>query len=392
MSLFRWILPSSRVLKFAVTPKPWCVRQLSDASATLNVRTRDVSGSGAETSKRKVMKQRISPDTLDLIRGDGVCAAYCVPRGVSLSKLCVKLKNSVFQTKVGPDDFVTFKPHSVAPLAADVVHVDLRSEVPVVDSKGESARRASSLLGHAFCFTSGAVVCWGLPSHLCASILDMMATFQEHDVDTKLVPHTSYALSATGAKQVARMQDFEHEFRFTIDSNRFRPTFRHDEIRLVDFSDATHLLSISYGLAQSVRLLLYEEAIDSLVSRTRQLPDQLASRGQVTLSRGQLRRLIGELLAARYSVLLVSDILDTPEYFWQHADLEGVHLECAGQVELRERARLLDARTEVIKDALAILNNEVSASASDRVERAILFLIGVEVVIEVAKVVAPSLL
>lgn len=387
MSLLRYI-PSSRFAPKAALTSRWCVRCSNNAAATLDVRARG-SGSGAETSKRKVMKQRITPDTLDLIRGDGVCAAYCVPRTVSLSKLCGKLKDSVFHTKVGADDYVKVKTHFVAPLASDVVHVDLRSEIRINDSGGET-RHGSSLHGHAFCFNSGAVVCWGLPSHLCASVLDMMADFQDHDVDTNLVSNTSHGLSVTGAKHVVRMQDFEHEFRFTIDSNRIRPTFRQDEIRLADFSDATHLLAISYGLAQSVRLLLYEEAIDSLVSRTRQLPDQLASRGQVSLSRGQLRRLIGELLAARYSVLLVSDILDTPEFFWQHAELERVHSECAGQVELRERARLLDARTEVIKDALAILNSDVSASASDRVERAILFLIGVEVVIEVAKVVAPN--
>lgn len=389
MSLLFCAHRSIRGLRLAATSR-WSVRLLSNATSTVDMRTRG-SGTGSETAKRKVMKQRITPDTLDLIRGDGICAAYCVPRTVSLSKLCDRLKSCEFRTNIGGADFITFRTHAVAPLAADVVHVDLRSETPRDERNNPNERLTNCFSGHAFCFNSGAVVCWGLPSHLCASVLDVVAAFQEHDADSNLVSHAaSHGFSVGGRKHAVRLQDFEHEFRFTIDSNRVRPTFRHDEIRLADLSDASHLLAISYGLAQSVRLLLYEEAIDSLVSRTRQLPDQLASKGQVLLSRTQLRRLIGELLAARYSVLLVSDILDTPEFFWQHADLERVHLECAGQVELRERARLLDARTEVIKDALAILNNEVSASASDRVERAILFLIGVEVVIEVAKVVAPN--
>lgn len=359
-------------------------RALSNATTTKSQQALGRGGS-QEPSKRKVMKQRISPDASDLIRGDGICAAYCVPSAVSLSRVGQSLKDRVFWSNVGDGEHVLFRTYTVAPLATDVVHVDIRGEG--ARNGNNNANAAAKRYGHAFCFNSGAVVCWGLPADLCSSLMDVMAVSQENTVDTKSASSgKSRGLTVPPtAEHPVRLQDFEHEFRFTIDSNRIRPTFRHDEIRLADLTDASHLLALSYGLAQSVRLLLYEEAIDSLVARTRQLPDELASRGQVLLSRGELRRLIGELLAARYSVLLVSDILDTPEFFWQHADLERVHLECTSQVELRERARLLDARTEVIKDALAILNSEVSASASDRVERAILFLIGVEVAIEVAK-------
>lgn len=180
------------------------------------------------------------------------------------------------------------------------------------------------------------------------------------------------------------MEEFDHEFKYTIDSNRKQATFKNDAIYLSDFSDPAQLLAFSYGLAQSVKLLLFEEIIDSLVHRTQTLPDELARDGKIQLSQRDLKRLIGELLAARYSVNLISDILDTPEYFWQHPELENLHLECAREVELRQRARILDTRTQVIKDALDILNNELSSSSSDRVERAILFLIAVEVSLEIA--------
>ncbi len=40
-------------------------------------------------------------------------------------------------------------------------------------------------------------------------------------------------------------------------------------------------------------------------------------------------------MAARYSVSLVSDILDIPEFFWQNPELENLYLECTAAVELR---------------------------------------------------------
>lgn len=318
------------------------------------------SKSNAVPPKRK-LKQRVTPDAFNVNHGDGVCAAYCVHNPVSLQEAAHFLQSRTF-TAEKQGGRLRFHGTQTAEFSADVVHMSVRGyddETVMHD-------------GHAFFFSSGAVVFWGLPFTLRREMFDAFATFQE----TRRRDVSKCAL------QVA---DFEHEFRYTVDAARIQASFRNDEIQLVAFEDVVQLLALSYGLAQSVRLLVYEAVIDSLVGRTRTLPDELAEHGHVKLSHRELKRLIGELLAARYSVNLVSDILDTPEYFWQHAELERLHLECSHGVELQQRSRILDTRTEVIKDVLALLNNELSASSSDRVERAILFLIAVEVAMEVAK-------
>ena len=319
-------------------------------------------------SKRK-LKQRVQPFDVHLDDGDGVCAAYCVENPVSLPLVANFFKSSNFSAKKKNSSMI-FKPKNLQTVAGDVVHVLLQA------SDQETVH-----FGHAFFFSSGAAVFWGLPLCLRGSLLEELSKFQERNQRT-LGTHirsdkSSFPLS---------MDDFDHEFKYTIDEKRNRPTFRHDEIHLVDFSDREQLLAFSYGLAQSARLLVYEAVIDSLVLRTRTLPDELARDGEIKLSHRELKRLIGELLAARYSLNLVSDIMDTPEYFWQHPELQALHLECSREVELRSRAKILDARTETIKDALDILNNELSSSSSDRVERAILFLIAVEVVLELGRI------
>lgn len=313
-----------------------------------------------ESSKRK-LKQRATLAAPDLCDGEGVCAAYCLHNSISLTKAANFVKSSNFVAEKR-GTVVQYNSERMQTFLDDVVHIGFSG----------AAETGELHDGHAFLFSSGAMVFWGLPAKVRKQLFDSLSRFQDGS-------------RSSGIKSALDMRDFEHEFRYVVNDSRTQTTFRNDEIKLAGYNDVSHMLALSYGLAQSARLLVYEEVVDSLVARTRTLPDELAEHGHVKLSHRELKRLIGELLAARYSVNLVSDILDTPEYFWQHGDLERLHLECAREVELRQRAHILDTRTKVIKDALAILNNELSASSSDRVERAILFLIAVEVAIEVAK-------
>lgn len=317
---------------------------------------------------RKAKQRLVRPPSI-LEKGDGVCAAYCVNTSVSLIAVSNHFKPSSFSVGLKRED-IRYKSTGLTLYSDDVVHVLLYPE----NSSG-------SHYGHAFFFSSGAAVFWGLPTSIRRQLLKELSKFQERST-LGTIPSTRAECTLPLV-----MEEFDHEFNYTVDNNRKSASFRNDAIRLSDFSDPIQLLALSYGLAQSVHLLLFEEVIDNLVKRTRTLPDELARDGRIQLSQRDLKRLIGELLAARYSVNLVSDIMDTPEFFWKNAELEGLHVECAREVELRQRSRILDARTQVIKDALDVLNNELSSSSSGRVERAILFLIGVEVVIEIARLV-----
>lgn len=324
-----------------------------------------------DVSKRK-LKQRNLLRSRSLDDGDGVCAAYCTHTPVSLAHVAQHFKNSSFAARKGHNS-VTFTSDTSQLISTDAVHVALQAPTD-----------ATTHYGHAFFFSSGAAVFWGLPLDLRRQLLDAAAVFQERHFSS---PRSRLGKTRSVENAPMRMEDFDHEFTYTIDAHRKRSAFKNDCIELAGFSDPEPLLALSYGLAQSVKLLTYEEVIDSLVVRTRTLPDELAREGKIRLSQKDLKRLIGELLAARYSLNLVSDILDTPEFFWNHPQLERLHLDCSREVELRQRARILDTRTQVIKDALDVLNNELTSSSSDRVERAILFLIAVEVFLEVVRIV-----
>lgn len=74
-----------------------------------------------------------------------------------------------------------------------------------------------------------------------------------------------------------------------------RPSIANDTITLPLRHAADHVikLSISHALAQSTKLMLYEELILELVAATKEIPQQLSATGKVALSRKAIAQLMG---------------------------------------------------------------------------------------------------
>jgi len=304
------------------------------------------------------------------VAGDMICAAYCLPSGFLLDALSSRLPSY--------PEIETIQLKS-----EDVLHLRIKSTLALNDSEHATGDDESGFLqlsrqGHLFIFGSGSLVFWGIPESQRFRLIEVLLDFTTKDEDSNQL----------------EMSDFNHEFglEFVLDSSgasssppksgeKLHTQFRNDVFYVYDFENVEELLAASFGLAQSVKLLVYEEAIDSLVERTRQLPRELALTGNINMPPRRIKQIIGELLAARYSVNLVSDILDTPEYFWDHPEAGNLFFKIISELDLSKRASILDKRMQTIKDVLDVLNNELASSSSSRIERAILYLIAVEVVI-----------
>ncbi|KAI0556724.1 hypothetical protein FGB62_425g03 [Gracilaria domingensis] len=237
---------------------------------------------GAEFSRKK---PKIGVSDNKLNNSDGICAAYCVDNPVVLFRVANFFRKLSFTVKQHEcdDSKVIFRNQDVRVFDGDVVHVPFREA---------SGTRGS--FGHAFLFSSGAAVFWGLPVDMRKRLLDELANFQD-------VAHLSVKPLSRRSDSKLRlgMDEFDHEFKYSVQNSRKRPCFKNDEIVITDVEDVEQLLAFSYGLAQPVKLLLFEEVIDALVMRTRNLPDELARNGKIELSHRDIKGLIGELLAAR---------------------------------------------------------------------------------------------
>lgn len=249
------------------------------------------------------------------------CRAYCTAAAYQIKSLYERFK------QVG----------ATVTLYRDVIHL----VVP-----GES-------ISDAFFFSYGSTVFWGLSLEKCHSYLEQLKEFEEHPLD--------------------EMETDE----FTFVSGE-APKIVEDEIILPHLNVLSRL-AVSHGLAQSVKLGTFENAIRKTINHTKHIPEDLAKQGHISLSRREIRRKMGELFIERSSINLHVDVLDVPEFFWEYSELESLYAMTANYLDLERRVEVLNHRLDVIHELFEMLGNELNHQHSSRLEWTIIILIVMEV-------------
>lgn len=149
--------------------------------------------------------------------------------------------------------------------------------------------------------------------------------------------------------------------------------------------DVLTKLAFSHGLAQSVKLSVFEKLIERRIENSRSAPESLAKHGRIPMSRIELSRLMGEIVIDRNSINFHTDVLDTPEFFWEYSDLEPLYRLIAQDLDIAARVSVLNKRLDIVKELFEMLGNELQHRHSSRLELIIIGLIFIEVVITFAK-------
>lgn len=158
------------------------------------------------------------------------------------------------------------------------------------------------------------------------------------------------------------------------------------DIITIDTEDANNVqikLAISYGLAQSVKLEAFEESIAKTVADNSHIPNELAVKGRISLSRRAISKRIGEIFIERSSVNLKSDYLDIPEYFWRYSNLESYYIMTEKYLDIPKRVNALNHKLDVLHETFDVLNNQLQHRHSSMLEFVIILLIFIEIVLNV---------
>ncbi len=230
-------------------------------------------------------------------------------------------------------------------LFRDVVHIQIKED--------------KILKGDLFYFSYGVTVCWGFTEEDEKEILFSLKEFE---------------------KEPAVKAELD-EFTFSYADPM---KIEEDEIYLHNKSTLTKL-AISHGLAQSVKLTTFEELIQNTIDNAKHLPAELARKGKIPLSRKDISRKMGELFIERNFINLHSEILDTPEFFWNYPELEPFYRRTAYYLDVTKRVEILNKRLNVIHELFEILSSELNHQHSSRLEITIVLLILIEVMLAVLR-------
>lgn len=215
--------------------------------------------------------------------------------------------------------------------------------------------------GDIFIFNHGCVVLWGYKKNFEDKLLEYLKPFS---VNPSVHVETDLLYYRYGQET-------------TIDMHE---NLRLDMITLDD-EDSKIKLAISYGLAQSIQLEAFEEAVQDTIKKNNYLPEEIASRGTISLSRRAIIKRIGEIFIARSSINLNIGYLDVPEFFWRNPNLEPFYIMTKKYLDIHSRVMALNQKLDVLQELLDILNSQVQHRYSSLLESVIILLIAAEILI-----------
>ncbi|XP_076664067.1 required for meiotic nuclear division protein 1 homolog isoform X1 [Andrena cerasifolii] len=180
---------------------------------------------------------------------------------------------------------------------------------------------------------------------------------------------------------------------YTVQSEKEMMTYtyadsgKHNHIKsgnIILAASATNLdkYTFSNAMAQSVKLGIWEAALDNYVESIEFVTEDLKAGRRLRMTRQDVLKKQGELFALRHSINLSSDLLDTPDFYWERDDLETLYQQTCAYFNIAKRTRVINEKLNHCVELVGILSSHLSDRHHIRLEWMIIILIMVEVAFE----------
>jgi len=244
-----------------------------------------------------------------------------------------------------------------------------RARIPYDDAHDDSETEAV-VTRHAFVFNYGCIVLWGFSSAEERAVVSALLG------DSACVPGKT-----TAAERVEA-----HDTMLFARHDRHAPplsladSVKNDLVRLAT-DDALELISLSYAIAQSAKLFVWEARVDATIRDVKNIPERLADHGVTDLTEQQISKMIGKVFIERTQVNLHTDILDSPEFLWEDDLYEPAYVALREYLDVPERVEVLNQRLDVLKELLEVLTTQLANSHASKLEWIVVYLIIAEIIV-----------
>nr|XP_050870137.1 required for meiotic nuclear division protein 1 homolog isoform X2 [Vespula vulgaris] len=295
--------------------------------------------------KRPIWKNKsVVGEEVSLIPGAWIIKALATAEQYNLESLEIGLLN---QQLYIPHKICT----STNPLP-DVIHAIAKYEV------GHEAREL-------YFFREGTIVMWNVSDLESGNILQFLKHYEENSYTLELIHAESelmtYMYTESGKKCHIK------------DGN------------IILTRDATNLEKYTFSnvIAQSVKLGIWETSLGHYINTVEFVTEDLRTGKKLRMSQREVLRKQGELFALRHLINLSSDLLDTPDFYWERDDLESLYQQIYGYFNIAKRTKVMNEKLNHCVELVAILSSHLSDRHHIRLEWMIIVLIMVEVAFEI---------
>jgi uncharacterized Rmd1/YagE family protein len=137
--------------------------------------------------------------------------------------------------------------------------------------------------------------------------------------------------------------------------------------------------AFSNALALSVKLAVLESSLNSYIDGIKYITEDMMNGNHLRLTREQVFRKTGNLFALRHHINLSSDLLDTPDFYWDRQDLEQLFQSSCNFLNINKRTKVMNEKLNHCTELMALLSHHLNDKHHVRLEWMIIVLIMVEV-------------
>jgi len=153
----------------------------------------------------------------------------------------------------------------------------------------------------------------------------------------------------------------------------------------VNSISVARLQLISFVLAKSVVLALYEKTTAGLFDRIEPLANDLQQSGQAYRRDRELLQHIGNVLSTESKMVGRAEVTEKPDVLWEHPEMERLFQTMESEYEIRERHLALERKFELISRTATTLLDLLQYKRSLRVEWYIVILIVVDIFVSLGE-------
>uniref|UniRef100_A0A4W5RMT6 Required for meiotic nuclear division 1 homolog n=1 Tax=Hucho hucho TaxID=62062 RepID=A0A4W5RMT6_9TELE len=222
-----------------------------------------------------------------------------------------------------------------------------------------------------FFFREGSVVFWNVEEKTMKKVMRILERHEIHPYEVALVHWENEEINYTIGVGNSKLQRGNFLLNNEIDP---------DKTVLDKFA-------FSNALSLSVKLAIWEVALDDFVESIQSIPEMLKSGNKIKLSRAEVMQKIGELFSLRHCINLSSDLLITPDFYWDRENLEMLYDKTCQFLNINRRVKVVNEKLQHCTELTDLMRNHLSEKHSLRLEWMIVILITIEVLFEVGRMI-----
>ncbi|XP_071865166.1 required for meiotic nuclear division protein 1 homolog [Bombus fervidus] len=216
-----------------------------------------------------------------------------------------------------------------------------------------------------FFFREGTIVMWNISELECENILEFLKKYEKNRYMECIVKSESEVMC------------------YSYTDHGKKNHIKDGNIILALNATNSDKYTFSNAMAQSVKLGIWEASLDHYIDSIAFVTEDLKSGRKLKMTQHEVLRKQGELFALRHSINLSSDLLDTPDFYWERDDLERLYQETCSYFNIAKRTRVINEKLNHCVELVGILAMRLSDRHHIRLEWMIIILIMVEVVFEI---------